>query len=182
GSDALAVYNQILVLSAEEAREAFDMTSGEIHASGQHVINHATGQFGRTLLQQGAAGRATQGESGPVSAPAYGASAGSTGVAATDDELLYSTSPAAAWLAPLGGRGTIPGDGNAARLDWWTAGLAGGYQAPFDLGTGNAFAGFGLGYIRSHGAVDERRSTHDADNFLIGAYGGWTDGPWALSG
>src|SRR5690606_3572187 len=66
--------------------------------------------------------------------------------------------------------------------DWWNAGLAGGYEAPIDLGNGNALAGIGLGYVRSHGAVDARRSTHDADDFQIGAYGRWTDGNWTVSG
>ena len=185
GSDALAVYNRLLMLPAEDARNAFDMVSGEIHASGQHIISQSFGQFGRTLQQQGAAGLGTRDIGAvPGATLAYAPTAPARGgVGAIDDAtLLYSGVSASAWLAPLGGRGTIPGDGNAATLNWWNAGFAGGYEAPIELGDGKAFAGVGLGYIRSHGAVDARRSTHDTDNFQIGAYGGWSDGGWTLSG
>src|SRR5690606_39326614 len=41
---------------------------------------------------------------------------------------------------------------------------------------------FGLGYIRSHGSVDARLSSFDADGFHIGTYGAWEDGPWQLAG
>jgi len=183
GSDALAVYNRLLMLSADDARQAFDLSSGEIHASGQHVISQTMGQFGRILQQQGAAG-AGSGGNAPGAALANGPAAPTTAaVGAIDDAaLLHSGTSASAWLTALGGRGTIQGDGNAATLDWWNAGLAGGYQAPVEIGSGSAFAGIGLGYVRSHGAVDARRSTHDADNFEIGVYGGWTDGAWSLSG
>src|SRR5690606_16156583 len=90
--------------------------------------------------------------------------------------------PASAWLAPLGGRGTVDGDGNAGELDWRSIGLAGGYEAPVAVARGEAFAGFGLGYIHSRGTVADRLSAFEADGFHIGAYGGWTDGPWRLSG
>lgn len=53
-----------------------------------------------------------------------------------------------AWAAPLGGFGWIEGDGNAARLEWWSGGLAGGYESVIDLGSDDAIGGLGIGYIR----------------------------------
>ena len=187
GSDALAVYNQILMLSEEEVRQAFDLTSGEIHASGQHVIDQTFGLFTRTLRHQAGAGigGGNGGEQVFTAPLAYGSTMGVAGVAAIDEATTSAYSDrrvSQAWLAPLGGRGTIDGDGNAATLDWWSAGIAGGYEGALDVASGEAHAGFGLGYIRSHGSVDARLSSFDSDGFHIGAYGGWTEGPWSLTG
>lgn len=108
---------------------------------------------------------------------AYGALTGEGDAASYADMRV-----AQAWLVPLGGRGRIDGDGNAATLDWWTAGIAGGYEGSLDMASGNGWAGFGLGYMRSHGAVDARLSILDADSFNIGVHGGWENGPWRLTG
>lgn len=186
--DALAVYNELLLMTdADEARRAFDLSSGEIHASGQHVIDQTFGLFSRMLRGQASAGLGGMAGGQVLTAPlAYGPSlSAGPGVLAIDDATTsaYANSRVAqAWLAPLGGRGTIDADGNAAALNWWAAGLAGGYEGPIEVASGQAYAGFGLGYIRSHGSVDARLSTFDADGFHIGAYGGWSDGPWTLAG
>lgn len=186
--DALAVYNELLLMTdADEARRAFDLSSGEIHASGQHVIDQTFGLFSRMLRGQASAGLGGVAGGQVLTAPlAYGPSlSAGPGVLAIDDATtsVYANSRVAqAWLAPLGGRGTIDADGNAAALNWWAAGLAGGYEGPIEVASGQAYAGFGLGYIRSHGSVDARLSTFDADGFHIGAYGGWSDGPWSLAG
>ena len=184
--DALTVFNEIAMLGPDQARRAFDLTSGEVHASGQHVIDNTFALFNRTLRHQGTAGLGGLGGAGVVTAPlGYAPTArAAAGVGAIDDATAaYADSRVAnAWLAPLGGRGTIDGDGNAASLDWWNAGIAGGYEGQIDLGTGNGFAGFGLGYIRSHGSVDARLSSFDADGFHIGTYGAWEGGPWRLAG
>jgi outer membrane autotransporter protein len=87
-----------------------------------------------------------------------------------------------AWAAPLGARGTIDSDGNAGALDWWTAGIAGGYEGVINVGSGNAMAGLAFGYLRSGGTVDARLSSMDADGFHLGAYGAWANGPWSLAG
>ncbi len=184
--DALTVFNEIAMLGPDQARRAFDLTSGEIHASGQHVIDQTFGLFNRTLRQQGTAGIGGFGGTGVITAPlGYAApSRAAAGVGAIDDATAtHAPSRVAnAWLTPLGGRGTIDGDGNAATLDWWNAGLAGGYEGQIDLGAGTGFAGIGLGYIRSHGSVDARLSSVDADGFHIGVYGAWEDGAWRLAG
>lgn len=157
GSDALAVYNQILMLSAPAARQAFDLTSGEVHASGQHMLDETVSLFSRTLRQQGAGVLAV----GPQDDGARG------------DRL---------WITPLGGHGKINGDGNAARLDWWNMGIAGGYEGQLESGSGDAVLGAGIGYVNSDGAVDARLSSYDVDSFFAGAYGAWSDAAWSVSG
>lgn len=183
GHDA---FDAVVGMSEANANAAFNALSGEVHASGQHVIENTFALFNRTLRQQGITGIGGGSGNDVMTEPlGYAPTAqAAAGVGAIDDATAaYADSRVAnAWLAPLGGRGTIDSDGNAATLDWWSAGLAGGYEGQIDLGTGKGFAGFGLGYIRSHGSVDARLSTFDADGFHIGAYGGWEDGPWTLAG
>jgi outer membrane autotransporter protein len=190
--DALAVFNELLVMTdADEARRAYDLTSGEIHASGQHVINQTFALFNRTLRQQASAGIGNgMVGAGVVSATitnvsAYGPTASaSLGVHAIDAATgdYADARVRGAWAAPLGARGTIDSDGNAGALDWWTAGIAGGYEGVVDVGSGNAVAGLAFGYLRSGGTVDARLSSMDADGFHLGAYGAWTNGPWSLAG
>jgi outer membrane autotransporter protein len=57
GSDALSVYNTLLLLDESSARDAFDASSGEIHASVQHAVTSASGFFTDTLLRRPADGR-----------------------------------------------------------------------------------------------------------------------------
>lgn len=178
--DGLAVFNELLFLTdASDARRAFDLASGEIHASGQHVIDQTFSLFKRTLRGQAVAGLGGNGGDGVFAAPL------ASGLATSGGEASAATAGrriAHAWLAPLGGRGAMEGDGNAAELDWWTAGVAGGYEGPLDVARGNAWAGVGFGYMKSHGSVDARLSTMDADNFHIGIYGGWESGRSTLAG
>ena len=173
--DALAVFNAIAGLDEVQARAAFDLASGEVHATGGQVIEQATGLFSGTLRGQGAAGLGAASPGTP-----RGIVSRRTGE--TGHALLAHSGGARAWFAPLGGRGSIEGDGNAATLDWWSGGIAGSYEAPVDTAAGNAVAGIALGYLRSRGTVDARRSSLEADGLHIGVYGAWEDGPWQLSG
>ena len=161
-------YDSVLLLGQAEANAAFDAMSGEVHASSQHVIDQTFALFNRTLRYQGIAG---------IGAGNFGANVASVPAADDADARVRG-----AWAAPLGAYGRIDGDGNAARLEWWNAGLAGGYEGVIDMGSGNAVGGFGFGYIRSHGSIPDRRSTFDGDGFYLGAYGAWNDGPWTVAG
>ena len=185
--DALVAFNTIANMNAEDARQAFDLSSGEVHAAGQQVIDQTFALFGHTLRDQGAAGF----DSGNTAAQAFSAPLGygpavtarNAGVVAIETAASEPIAgPRRAWIAPLGGFGRIDGNGNAAELDWWNAGLAGGYDGIIDVGVGQAVGGFGFGYIHSRGAVDDRLSTVDADGFYLGGYGAWTDGSWNVSG
>jgi outer membrane autotransporter protein len=185
--DALAAFNTIANMNDDDARGAFDLTSGEVHAAGQQVIDQTFALFNRTLRSQGVAGIGLGNVGAPVfTAPlGYGpaVAAGNAGVIAIDDAAAYAEARmGGAWAAPLGGFGRIDGDGNAARLDYWNAGLAGGYEGVIDVASGTAVGGFGFGYIHSRGTIDDRLSTFDADGFYLGAYGAWADGPWNVAG
>lgn len=185
-------FDQVLGMSEAAANAAFDAMSGEIHASGQHVVDLGSGLFRRTLRGQASAGIAGITGGGALAAPlGYSPNARPTslpaGVMAADTadmpiEAYANERVARAWLAPVGQWGAIEADGNAGELDRWTAGVVGGYERPIELAGGQALVGFGIGYLRSHGSVDARRSSLDADGFHIGVYGGWTDGPWSLAG
>ncbi|MFN8681316.1 autotransporter outer membrane beta-barrel domain-containing protein [Paracoccus sp. P2] len=161
-------YDSVLHLSTAEADAALDAMSGEVHASGQHVIDQTFALFNRTLRYQGIAG---------IGAGNFGANVASAPAGDYADARVRG-----AWAAPLGAYGRIDSDGNAARLEWWNAGLAGGYEGVIDMGSGNAVGGFGFGYIRSHGSIPDRRSTFDGDGIYLGAYGAWNDGPWTVAG
>jgi len=86
------------------------------------------------------------------------------------------------WITPLGGRGKINGDGNAATLDWWNLGIAGGYEGQMEAGSGEALLGAGIGYINSDASVGARLSDYNVDGYFVGAYGAWSDGPWSVVG
>ena len=87
-----------------------------------------------------------------------------------------------AFIAPLATSGSIAGDGNAAALDWRSAGVIGGYEGPVDLVFGRATVGLAAGYLHSNGTVDARLSTLTSDGFHFGAYGAWTDGTYVATG
>ncbi|MFC5384644.1 autotransporter domain-containing protein [Aquamicrobium segne] len=185
--DALAAFNAIANMNADDARRAFDLTSGEVHAAGQHVIDQTFALFNRTLRYQGVAGIGA----GNVGAQTFTAplgygpavAAGNAGVVAIGDATDYADARVrGAWAAPLGGFGHVDSDGNAGKLDWWNAGLAGGYEGVIDVASGKAVGGIGFGYIHSRGTIDDRLSTFDADGFYLGAYGAWADGPWNVAG
>jgi fibronectin-binding autotransporter adhesin len=192
--DALAVYNELLLMTdADEARRAFELASGEVYASAHHVVGQSHGLFARTLQGQARVGLASLGKGGRVGVAPLGYSTVDlptslpSGLLAADSpdlplDAYANTRVRAAWLAPVGARGTVGGDGNAAALDWWTLGFAGGYEGTLDVARGEAHAGFAFGYMRGHGAIDDRLSELDSDGLHLGAYGAWADGPWSLSG
>jgi len=182
--DALVAFNELAMLDPDEARAAFDLTSGEVHAAGQHVIDETFALFSRILRDRARSGLPR--EAADFSTPlGYAPTALSMpGVVPIDDPNLAAlVQPAPrAWLTPLGGRGEIEADGNASALDWKLGGLAAGYEGPVEVATGAAWIGFGFGYLGSRSAIDDLLSTHDTEDFALGAYGGWSDGPWSVSG
>lgn len=183
--DALLVFNAIANMNEDDARRAFDLISGEVHAAGQQVIDQTFALFSRTLRYQGVVGIGA-GNVGAQTFTAplgYGPAPGNPGVVAIDDATAMADLGArGVWAAPLGGFGRVEADGNAGQLNWWNAGLAGGYEGVIDVASGTAVGGFGFGYLHSRGIVDARLSSFDADGFYLGAYGAWTDEAWNLAG
>jgi uncharacterized protein with beta-barrel porin domain len=185
GSDSLAVFNELLLLDAASARAAYDLASGEVHASTNHVTTGGVDLFTRTVRGQGASASVPADATGSVPlgyAPEAAPQPLPTDLLAIDTPKHETADVDArirgAWAAPLGGGGSVLADGNAATLDWWSAGIAGGYESSIG---GDTLGGIAFGYMRSGGAVAARQSTLRADSFHAGIHGAWSEGPWAAS-
>lgn len=154
------IYDNILFLTTPEARNAFDMLSGEIHASthsalieDSHFVRDAAGDRIRAAFDGVGA------SSVPVMA--YGPG-GSELVPATSDKF-------GVWGRGFGAWGHLDGDGNAARLDRSTGGfLAGGDTAVGE----NGRLGMLAGYSHTSFDVDDRASSGSSDNYHLGVYAG----------
>jgi len=173
------VYQEIAGSSASQAQASFDSASGELHATEQYVIDQTFSLFRNALTPSGGG---TPGSGKTVKPLGYGSGLETAGLAAID--MLAAQPPAGQdlWVRPMGGRGTVGADGNAAQLDWWAAGLAGGYEAHGGFGNGEASLGLGIGYLANGGSVPERESSSSGQGGYAGVYGGWTDGTLSVSG
>ncbi|MDR2219932.1 MAG: autotransporter domain-containing protein, partial [Methylobacillus sp.] len=163
-----AVYDAVIGLSAPQARAAFDLLSGEIHASAQTVLLQDSrfirdAAFDRLRFSQGSAG---SGDSL--------ASSGSMLLAYAGDDLGSLTSPSSdpergvMWARAFGSWGKFDGDGNAASLDRDTGGMLFGA----DGSLGGWRVGALAGYSQTDLDVSRRRSSADSDNYHIGLYAG----------
>lgn len=169
------VFDAMLVLDQDDVVGALASISGETHASVQSVIDQTFAQLGRTLTDRSSDGVAAL--KAAMQPLGYVARPSSAGVVAIDGAML-SPVQASAWLTPLGGQGHVAADANAAALDWWHGGLAGGYQVTGD----DALAGLAFGYQRGSASVAARQSQTTLDSFMLGTYGALTDGANALVG
>lgn len=169
------VFDAMLVLDQDDVAGALASISGETHASVQSVIDQTFAQLGRTLTDRSSDGVAAL--KAAMQPLGYMARPSGAGVVAIDGAML-SPVQASAWLTPLGGQGHVAADANAAALDWWHGGLAGGYQVTGD----NALAGLAFGYQRGSASVAARQSQTTLDSFMLGTYGALTDGANALAG
>lgn len=163
-SEGNAVYNAVLNLSAEQARNAFDQLSGEMHASTKSALiedsrflrNAVNDRLRAAFDGVGASGAAVTYENG-VPKP----------VAANTDRF-------AVWGQGFGSWGHTEGDGNAARLNRKTGGFFFGADAPvFDTWRLGAVAG----YSSTSFDAKDRQSSGSSDNYHVGLYGGtaWGD-------
>jgi outer membrane autotransporter protein len=144
-----AIYDAVLVLDIPGARYAFDQLSGEIHAS-------VAGLFldDSRHLREAALDRLREG---------FGSRSAARGV----------------WAHAYGAHTGLDGDGNAADLDYSSAGVFAGLDGAF----GEAWqAGALIGYSRATFDVDSRNSSGSADSFHLAAYGGGQWGGLALRG
>jgi outer membrane autotransporter protein len=160
-----AIYDEILVMTEEEARAAFDALSGEAHAGTHTGLFHSAQQIREALL---ARLRALSGGQGPKTAAIAGPPAAGDAVPGA----------AAIWGQVFGSTGETDGDGNAASLDRSAYGFLGGIDRP--VGEASRI-GVALGYSRSDFDVDARASSGDAGNFHAAAYAGTKLGSVDLS-
>lgn len=173
------IHNAVVgVPNAPTARRAFDLLSGEIHASikgamlqDSRFVREAaldriraafTGVAAPTLPVMG------YGPAGPTSRQdaalaREGKSAAAFAPAAADTERF------AVWARGFGSWGEHEGDGNAADLERSIGGVFVGADARF---AETWRAGVLTGYSRSSFHGDARASSGDSDNYHLGLYGG----------
>lgn len=152
----------------EEARRAFDATSGEVHASLEGSL------LGEAFIMQNATMsrlRAAFGSPGAASSPVtvYGKNGP---VAASAD----APQPVV-WGYGYGGWGSRDGDRNAARLTHTTGGFIIGADA---LADENWRLGLAGGYGKSQDKVNARASAAKTDSYTIAGYAGTRIGPLAF--
>lgn len=172
-----AIVDSVLTLSADQARAAFDSVSGEIHPSLHSLMLNES-----ALVRDAIFNRERQGS---------GLAAGGAQVmslSAEDDSsaLGYATkarkvktpkwpvkAPAQApvyeaWVQGYGNWGHIDGDGNAAKLNYNSAGAVAGVDVTFNR---NWRFGFAAGGGSSNANVNARTSSGTLDTFHLAAYG-----------
>ncbi|MFC2255071.1 autotransporter domain-containing protein [Labrys portucalensis] len=164
---ALALYNGLLVLNAEEARGAFDQLSGEVHASIAGAL------VGQSAIVRNAANdrlRSVFGAVGARTMPVF--RAGSDGLEEGKQPGLITTDGMALWGQTFDSWSVFGGNGNDAGLSVNVGGLMAGFDAPVH---DNVRAGLLGGYSRSEFNVDRRNSSGNSGNYYLGLYGG---GQW----
>ncbi|MEJ5020988.1 autotransporter domain-containing protein [Ochrobactrum vermis] len=175
---SLALYNTLLMLSADEARAAFDALSGEAYASAKGLLINDS-QF----VRNAALGRLQQAFGGapatPINALSYVPSqkTASASASAIDAVAPASTAPAqppyTAWGYAYGARTRQDGNGNAGDVKSSIGGFVTGIDATV-LDTWRL--GLLAGYSHSSFDVNDRASSGSSDNYTLGAYAGseWT--------
>jgi outer membrane autotransporter protein len=174
--------------SASQARRAFDLLSGEVHASASSVliddsyeIRDAVMDRARQLMSGTADPRlATLAPTGPVTSSGQPA----TG---TKQPTYYKVPPVpmtapenlvfASWAQGFGSWGQIDGSAGAARIDHSTGGFISGIDATFNR---TWRVGVAAGHSQTLFDVGDRASSGVSDNYHVALYGGAQLGPWGI--
>lgn len=163
---SLALYNSLLLLSAPEAREAFNQLSGEVYPSMQSNLIAGSTQLFNVLNQRML--RLFDNDSLPIPPLAMSlvqpAQAQNSGV----------------WGQTFSSWGKNSGNGNVGKLDGNTTGFLLG--ADRKLADHNVRIGGYFGYSRGDYDVDSRRSKADTDNYLLGLYAAGQQDAFSLRG
>ncbi len=163
---SLALYNSLLVLSAPEAREAFNQLSGEVYPSMQSNLIAGSTQVFNVLNQR--MQRAFDNDSLPIPPLAM--------------SLVQQPEPQnnGVWGQTFSSRSRNSGDGNVGKLDGNTTGFLLG--ADRKLADHNVRVGGYFGYSRGDYDVDSRRSSTDTDNYHLGLYAAGQQDAFSLRG
>lgn len=163
---SLALYNSLLLLSAPEAREAFNQLSGEVYPSMQSNLIAGSTQLFNVLNQRML--RLFANDSLPIPPLAMSlvqpAQAQNSGV----------------WGQTFSSWGRNSGNGNVGKLDGNTTGFLLG--ADRKLADHNVRIGGYFGYSRGDYDVDSRRSKADTDNYHLGLYAAGQQDAFSLRG
>lgn len=157
--DALAVYNTILPLSADDARAAFDALSGEAHASFRLAVAEGADLFQSTLARRSGA--------------LFGEASGISG------RIIDGVSM---WATVLDKGGGLDADGNAAELEHRFSGLAFGAEGGAAIMGGTVTAGAAAGFLDGAGSTDGRMSAADISSWHLGVYSAWDHDALHISG
>ncbi|MBH2580548.1 autotransporter domain-containing protein [Serratia marcescens] len=163
---SLALYNSLLLLSAPEAREAFNQLSGEVYPSMQSNLIAGSTQLFNVLNQRML--RLFDNDSLPIPPLAMSlvqpAQAQNSGI----------------WGQTFSSWGRNSGNGNVGKLDGNTTGFLLG--ADRKLADHNVRIGGYFGYSRGDYDVDSRRSKADTDNYHLGLYAAGQQDAFSLRG
>jgi outer membrane autotransporter protein len=155
------LFDAIIPLDADGARHAFDLASGEIHATVPGALLDDS-RFIREAIFDRLGDK-------------YGA--GWPGGGGVDLTVANLRPRASAWGRVFGSNGTAGGDGNAAGFSR----SIGGFLAGIETGDPGLWrAGLVAGYRRAGVSVAERASTAMVGVYEIAAYGAVASGPLAL--
>ncbi|MEL5345948.1 autotransporter domain-containing protein [Serratia nevei] len=163
---SLALYNSLLLLSAPEAREAFNQLSGEVYPSMQSNLIAGSTQLFNVLNQRML--RLFDNDSLPIPPLAMS---------------LVQPAPAqnsGVWGQTFSSWGRNSGNGNVGKLDGNTTGFLLG--ADRKLADHNVRIGGYFGYSRGDYDVDSRRSKADTDNYHLGLYAAGQQDAFSLRG
>ncbi|MBN9217224.1 MAG: autotransporter domain-containing protein [Mesorhizobium sp.] len=161
------IYDAILPLDAASARAAFDMVSGEIHASTRTVLMEDSRFVRETMLDRL---RAAFTDVGGVPTPALAYADGNSEIDPSDGSGGF-------WLRGLGAWGHRDSDGNAAAVSRDIGGFLGGADGPIGAGWRIGLIG---GYSRSTIEAGERGSSATSEDYHLGVYAGTEWGDIAL--
>ncbi len=166
GGPSLALYNSLLLLSAPEAREAFNQLSGEVYPSMQSNLIAGSTQLFNVLNQRML--RAFDNDPLPVPPLAMTlvqpARAENSGV----------------WGQTFGSWARNSGNDNVGKLDGNTSGFLLG--ADHKLADHSIRVGGYFGYSRGDYNIDSRRSKSDSDNYHLGLYAAGQQDAFSLRG
>ncbi|MDI6029393.1 autotransporter domain-containing protein [Corticibacterium sp. UT-5YL-CI-8] len=155
-----AIYDNALFLTEGGSRAAFDLLSGEVHASAKGALIE-----GSHFVRGAASERIRAAFAGVGASSAPVTTLGSDGMKSAS----ATTEKLAVWGRGFGAWGRQDGDGNAVRLDYSTGGFLGGADA---LVAETWRVGVLAGYSRTSFDVDDRRSSGSSDNYHLGAFAG----------
>jgi len=150
------LYDEIIVMSEEDAQAAFDALSGEAHASSTGVFSGSAGIVRRTIFSR---------LFSRFGAP-RGFAAAQGYVPAAGDETPHGYT---LWGELVRGWGETDGSASVAGIERHSTGFLGGVDR--EIGEASRI-GFALGYSRSDFDVSGRSSSGESDNVHLAGYAG----------
>ncbi|MFK3843242.1 autotransporter domain-containing protein [Serratia sp. NPDC087055] len=163
---SLALYNSVLLLSAPEAREAFNQLSGEVYPSMQSNLIAGSTMLFNVLNQR----MLRVFDNDPLPVPSL----------AMTLVRPAQTENNGVWGQTFGSWARNSGNENVGKLDGNTSGFLLG--ADHKLADHSVRVGGYFGYSRGDYKIDSRRSKSDSDNYHLGLYAAGQQDAFSLRG